>query len=67
MSKNAYELRFDLLTFSRDTLEAAYHAKMHVALETAKLNKTTELPTFPTREEIFALAEAYRDFIEKKV
>lgn len=66
-NKNPYELRFDLLTFSRDTLESQYHAQLNAALESIRLGKTAELPTFPTRKEIFELAEEYRNFIEKKV
>ncbi len=65
-NKNPYELRFDLLTFARDTLESEYHAQMNAALESTRLGKPLELPTFPARQQIFALAEEYRNFIEKK-
>lgn len=66
-NKNPYELRFDLLTFARDTLESEYHATMNMALESTRLGKPVDLPKFPTRKEIFDLAEEYRNFIEKKV
>lgn len=65
-SKNPFELRFDLLTFARDTLESEYHALMNAAMESNRLGNKTDLPPYPTRKQIFDLAEEYRNFIEKK-
>lgn len=65
-NKNPYELRFDLLTFARDTLEAEYHAALNVAMEKNRTHQRTEFPQYPTHAQIFALAEEYRGFIEKK-
>jgi len=65
-NKTPYELRFDLLTFARDTLEAEYHAALNVAMERNKLHQRTDLPTYPTHKQIFDLAEEYKNFIEKK-
>jgi hypothetical protein len=65
-NKNPYELRFDLLTFARDTLESEYHAALNVAMEKNRMHQRTEFPAFPTRKQIFELAEEYRTFIEKK-
>ena len=65
-NKNPYELRFDLLTFARDTLESEYHALVNAAMESTRLGNSVEMPVFPSRQQIFALAEDFRGFIEKK-
>lgn len=68
-SKTPYELRFDLLAMARDILEAEYHAKMddvRWAQGTNRSTAVTSAPSYPTRDDIFRLAEQLKDFVEKK-
>lgn len=68
-TKTPYELRFDLLAMARDTLETEYHSKMEEvrwAQEVGNRTVVSEMPRYPTREDIFQLAEQLKEFIEKK-
>ena len=65
MTKSPYELRYELLAFARDTLTSEYHAK----LEEAKhfpVNGRLLMPKYPTNDDVFKLAEEYKNFIERK-
>ena len=65
MTKSPYELRFELLAFARDSLTSYYYAK----IEEAKNFPTkggVVLPKYPTNDDVFVLAEEYKNFIEKK-
>ena len=57
-----YELRFNFLMSARDYLEARFHADLE--LYERKIINTA--PCFPTKEEIFELAESYKQFVDKK-
>ena len=61
MTKNPFELRYELLAFARDTLTSEYHAK----LEEAKVLGSAT-PKYPTNDDVFKLAEEYKNFIERK-
>ena len=61
MSKTPYELRYELLQFAHECLQNEYHSK----LDAAKSLKA-DMPVYPTKENLFALAEEYKNFIEKK-
>lgn len=74
-NKTPYELRFDLLTFAQSTLESQYHCntekiKWEIERNLAKLGAgvapEVPLPNYPSKEEIFALAEEYKKFVEQK-
>ena len=65
MTKNPYEIRFDLLTFARDSLTSEYYAKIEEAKNFP--NKLANgLPKYPTNDDVFRLAEEYKSFIERK-
>lgn len=61
MTKTPFEIRFDLLVLAKDHLIQKYYANME---ECEKTNKP--IPSFPTDEEIFALAELYKNFVDSK-
>lgn len=64
-NKNPFEIRFDLLTLARDSLQTEYFSKIEEAKNfPSKL--TNGLPKYPSKDDIFALAEEYKNFIERK-
>lgn len=65
MTKNPYEIRFDLLCFARDTLTSEYYAKVEEA-KSFPSKITGDLPKYPTNDDVFKLAEEYKNFIERK-
>ena len=60
--QSPYELRFTFLMSAKEYLESKFHAE----LELFERKITTTAPSFPTEEEIFALAESYKQFVDKK-
>ncbi len=76
MSKNPYEIRFDLLTMAKDMLDRQYEQTTAMAWET--MNKAMEsnttlykevekyVPKMFTPEEVIAQAEKLQSFINKK-
>jgi hypothetical protein len=72
MTKTPYELRFDLLNFAQSTLTGEYYAALEqFRILQDNLSKTSEggtltLPSYPTVEQIFELANKYKDFIDQK-
>ena len=76
MSKNPYEIRFDLLTMAKDMLDRQYEQTTAMAWETmnkamesnATLYKEVEkyVPKMFTPEEVIAQAEKLQSFINKK-
>jgi hypothetical protein len=69
---NPYEMRFNYLHFAKDFLVNEYQAQMdrimlshnddEIKIRADKINKIK----YPTREEIFALAEELKNFADKK-
>ena len=76
MSKNPYEIRFDLLTMAKDMLDRQYEQASTMAWETmtkamennAFIYKDIEkyVPKMFTPEEVIAQAEKLQSFINKK-
>ena len=76
MSKNPYEIRFDLLTMAKDMLDRQYEQASTMAWETMSkametnvtLYKDVEkyVPKMFTPEEVIAQAEKLQSFINKK-
>lgn len=69
MSKTPYELRLELLMLAKQSLTEGYYAM----IDAAKLGNANpsaypllEMPKFPSESEVFALAESYKEFIERK-
>ena len=60
--QSPYELRFNFLMSAREYLESRFHAE----LELYERKIITNPPSFPTKEEIFDLAESYKQFVDKK-
>ena len=65
MTKNPYELRYELLAFARDTLTSEYYAKVEEA-KCFPVNGRLLMPKYPTNDDVFKLAEEYKSFIERK-
>ena len=65
MSMTPFELRFNLLNFARDSLTSEYFAKVEEA-KSFPVNGRLLMPKYPTKEDVFALAEEYKHFIERK-
>ena len=76
MSKNPYEIRFDLLTMAKDLLDRQYEQTSNMAWEAfnkamesnRELYKDVEkyVPKMFTPEEVIAQAEKLQSFINKK-
>lgn len=76
MSKNPYEIRFDLLTMAKDLLDRQYEQSSNMAWEAfnkamesnRELYKDVEkyVPKMFTPEEVIAQAEKLQSFINKK-
>ena len=60
-----FELRFNLLNFARDSLTQYYYAKVEEA-KNFPTKLTGGLPKYPTNDDIFKLAEEYKNFVERK-
>ena len=70
MPLTPYELRFNFLTTAEERLRTEYFAKietLQILCDRAGLKLTPEMmPKFPTKEEIFSLAEEYKQFVVTK-
>ena len=76
MSKTPYELRLELLMLAKQSLTEEYYAMIDAAkLKLGNANTYAnpsayppllEMPKFPSETEVFALAESYKEFIERK-
>ena len=69
---NPYEMRFNYLHFAKDFLVSEYQAEMdrimlsHNDDEIKIRANKIHLLKYPTREDIFDLAEQLKDFADKK-
>ena len=66
MTKSPYELRYELLAFARDSLTSEYYAKIEERKIQGSFGKSIAIIPYPTKEQVFALAEEYKNFIERK-
>ena len=69
MNKTPYELRLDLLMLAKQSLTDGYYARVDAAKLTNAFPSAyplLEMPKFPSESEVFALAESYKEFIERK-
>jgi hypothetical protein len=68
MNKSPYELRYELLNFARDSLTSEYYAKIEELKSLTDGSKiiSTMMPKYPSKDDIFKLAEEYKNFIERK-
>jgi hypothetical protein len=70
-SKNAYEIRLEILRMAHDDALSKYHHKIGVARDSAKENKTQFDDTlidslFPNTNSITSRAEELYKFVESK-
>jgi len=63
-----YQLRYDLLMTAENRLVQKYHAEMDQwhAKDNSDVLVAGPLPTFPSHEEIFELANAMKAFVDTK-
>lgn len=67
MTKNPYEIRFDLLNFAQSQLSQEYYSKMEKIRMQKEYNMTLDdIPIYPTKLDIVNLAEELKQFIDKK-
>ena len=67
MTKNPYEIRFDLLNFAHSQLSQEYYSKMEKIRMQKEYNMTLDdIPIYPTKSDIVNLAEELKQFIDKK-
>ena len=69
---NPYEMRFNYLHYAKDFLVSEYQAQMDRIMLShnddeikIRAHKISQIK-YPTREDIFALAEQIKDFADKK-
>jgi hypothetical protein len=60
-----YEIREQLLSKATDYLTCKFHAEFQLA-DTLKDQKALKSLSYPSIEDIMALAETYKNFIDKK-
>ena len=60
-----YEIREHLLSKATDYLTSKFHAELQLA-DALKNPEALMILRYPTTEEIIALAETYKSFIDKK-
>ena len=66
MSRNAYEIRMDLLRQAHEMLFADWHNRQEVAnLAGQMIERAPEAINAPSIDEVLALAEKLRGFVDK--
>jgi hypothetical protein len=69
MTKTAFEIRFDLLNFAQNQLTSDYYASLERAREIrdeAERETVISKLQYPTKTEIFLLAEELKSFVDRK-
>jgi len=68
MTKTPYEVRLDVLKMAQDQANAKFYNQWEQASRKADMNENatflTEVPTFPTAEEILTEATKLKSFID---
>jgi hypothetical protein len=69
MSKTPYEVRLEVLKMAQEQANAKFYNEWNNAAEKARLTENgtllTEVPTFPTAEEILVEAVKLKTFVDK--
>jgi hypothetical protein len=69
MTKTPYEVRLDLLKMAQDQANAKFFNQWETAARKAELNENasllTEVPEFPTAEQIIIEANKLKTFVDK--
>ena len=67
MTKNPYEIRFDLLNFAQNQLSQEYYSKMEKIRMQKEYNMPMDtIPVYPTKSDIVNLAEELKQFIDNR-
>jgi hypothetical protein len=70
MTKTPYEIRLDVLKMAQDQANAKFYNEWNNAAEKARINKNTtfltEVPQFPTAEQILIEAAKLKSFVDDK-
>jgi hypothetical protein len=68
MSKTPYEVRLEVLKMAQDQVNAKFYNERENALEKARINENvqylTEVPVFPTAENIILEATKLKSFVD---
>lgn len=67
MSKTPYEIRLELIKMAQDQLNQKYYNQFEVKRLNAQIENMplTEVPEFPTSEQLLLEAEKLKSFIDK--
>ncbi len=69
MTKTPYEVRLEVLKMAQEQANAKFYNEWNNAAEKARLTENatllTEVPTFPTAEEILVEAGKLKTFVDK--
>jgi hypothetical protein len=71
MTKTPFEIRFDLINYARGQLSDTYYAAMERIRETTAEHSQERIAemnalTYPTNEQIMALASELKEFVDSK-
>ena len=69
MTKTPYEVRLEVLKMAQEQANAKFYNEWNNAAEKARIQENTqyltEVPTFPTAEDILAEATKLKSFVDK--
>lgn len=67
MSKTPYEIRLELIKMAQEQLNQKYYSQLELMRFDAKANKQplTEVPEFPSSEQLLLEAEKLKTFVDK--
>ncbi len=67
MSKTPYEIRLELLKMAQDQLTQRYYTDLNIKQTNSQMRNEplTEVPAFPTTQEILSEAETFKTFVDK--
>ena len=67
MSKTPYEIRLDLIKMAQDQLNQRYYNAFEIKRHNASISNQplTEVPEFPTSEQLLLEAEKLKTFVDK--
>jgi hypothetical protein len=67
MSKTPYEIRLELLKMAQDQLTQRYYTDLNIKQSNSQLKNEplTEVPAFPTTQQILTEAETLKAFVDK--
>lgn len=68
-TKSPYEIRLEMLKLAQDQANQRYYTEWEKASQKANINENatylTEVPQFPSSEDILAEAEKFKKFVDR--